>query len=156
VRSLCLAVLVCWFAVAPLPAQEYGPQPDSATRAELLTLREAAWRTWFSNDQVAFRRIVPDELIALGWGGGPWADRDENFAQMDGFAKGGQRLTSLAFPRTVFQRYGDVVILYSTFRVVLSDSSGAAQETVGRGTEIFVRRKGHWIHTGWHLDTVGD
>jgi len=143
-------------AAPPLPAQEYGPQPDAATRAELLTLREAAWQTWFSNDQESFRRIVPDELIALGWGGGPWDDREKTVAQMAEFAKGGQRIKSLEFPRNVFQRYGDVVILYSTFRLVLIDSAGTSQETTGRGTEVFVRRTGRWIHTGWHLDTVAE
>ncbi len=155
-RTLGFLALLCAVATPSLPAQEYGPRPDAATRAELLTLREAAWRTWFSNDRAAFTRVVPDELIALGWGGGPWTDREGTLAQMEGFAKGGQRLTTLEFPRTVFQGYGDVVILYSTFRVVLSDSSGKSEETTGRGTEVFVRRKGRWIHTGWHLDPVGD
>jgi hypothetical protein len=143
-------------AGSALRAQEYGPQPDSTTRAQLLTLREAAWRTWFANDHAGFQRIVPDELIALGWGGGPWEDRKQTLAQMSDFATSGQRLTSLEFPRTVFQRYGDVVILYTTFRVVLVNPAGATQETTGRGTEVFVRRNGRWIHTGWHLDTVGD
>lgn len=155
-RTVGIVALLCSVATSSLPAQEYGPQPDTATRTELLTLREAAWRTWFSNDRAAFTRIVPDELIALGWDGGPWADREGTLAQMDGFAKSGQRLTALEFPRTVFQRYGDVVILYSTFRLVLSDSSGTSRETTGRGTEVFVRRKGRWVHTGWHLDTVGE
>ena len=142
-------------AASPLRAQEYGPQPDAATRAELLTLREAAWRTWFGNDREGFQRIVPDELVALGWDGGPWGDRTATLGQMDAFAKGDQRIKSLEFPRNVFQGYGDVVILYSTFRLVLIDGAGASQETTGRGTEVFVRRKGRWIHTGWHLDTVG-
>lgn len=143
-------------AASPLPAQQYGPQPDSATRGEILALREAAWRTWFNNDQAGFQRIVPDELIAIGWGGGPWSDRAQNLAQMSEFAKSGQRLQSLEFPRDVFQAYGDAVILYSTFRLVLVDGAGATEETSGRGTEIFVRRNGRWIHTGWHLDAVGD
>jgi hypothetical protein len=149
-----LLLLVCVVA-SPLSAQEYGDQPDTATRTELLTLREAAWRTWFSNDQVGFQRIVPDELVALGWDGGPWSDRRQTMAQMSEFASSGQRITSLEFPRNVFQGYGDVVILYSTFRLVLMDGAGAASETTGRGTEVFVRRNGRWIHTGWHLDTVG-
>jgi hypothetical protein len=147
--------IVLSVAASSLPAQDYGPQPDAATRAELLTLREAAWRTWFSNDQQGFQRIVPDELIALGWDGGPWGDREVTLAQMGAFARGGQRIKSLEFPRNVFQGYGDVVILYSTFRLVLVDGAGALQETTGRGTEVFVRRRGRWIHTGWHLDTVG-
>jgi len=48
-----------------------------------------------------------------------------------------------------------MVILYSTFRLVLADPDGKLSETTGRGTEVFVRRNGRWIHTGWHLDTVG-
>lgn len=152
--GISLAVLLAATA-APLAAQEFGPQPDAATRAEILALREAAWRTWFANDQAGFQRIVPEELVALGWGGGPWEDRAMTVAQMAEFARGGQALTTLEFPRNVFQQYGDVVILYSTFRLVLSDRAGALQETTGRGTEVFVRRNGRWIHTGWHLDTIG-
>lgn len=63
-------------------------------------------------------------------------------------------LASPDFPRNVFQQYGDVVILYTSFRLVLKGASGDAQTTTGRGTELFVRRNGRWIPTGWHLDTV--
>ncbi len=140
---------------SPVSAQQFGPQPDAATQQEILALREAAWRTWFANDRTGFERVVPEELVALGWDGGPWDDRGQTVAQMGEFAKSGRTLTALEFPRNVFQRYGDVVILYTTFRIALSDSAGQAQETTGRGTEVFVRRKGRWIHTGWHLDTVG-
>jgi hypothetical protein len=38
---------------------------------------------------------------------------------------------------------------------VLADRAGQEQETTGRGTEVFVRRHGRWVHTGWHLDAVG-
>ena len=38
----------------------------------------------------------------------------------------------------------------------LSGQYQAVKETTGRGTEVFVHRNGHWIHTGWHLDTVAD
>jgi len=155
IPGLLLALTLVSPAV-PLAAQDPGPQPDAATQAELLALREAAWRTWFSNDRAGFERIVPAELVALNWGGGPWEDRQRTETQMAAFAEGGQRLTALEFPRTVFQRYGDVAILYSTFRLVLTDRAGAEQETTGRGTEVFVRRGGRWIHTGWHLDLVGD
>src|SRR5512134_327207 len=141
-------------SAVPLAAQEYGPQPDAATRAEILRIREAAWRTWFANDQAGFQRIVPQELVALGWGGGPWEDRGQTLAQMAEFAKSGQAIETLEFPHNVFQQYGDAVILYTRFRLVLKDGAGKLQETTGRGTEIFVRRKGRWIHTGWHLDTI--
>jgi hypothetical protein len=64
-------------------------------------------------------------------------------------------LSQLEFPRNVFQMYGDVVILYTSFRLVLKSPAGQTEETTGRGTEIFVRRDGRWVHTGWHLDKVG-
>ena len=148
-----LAVVVA-VGAAPVSAQQYGPEPDLATRQELLALRESAWRTWFANDREGFERIVPAELVALNWGGGPWEDRETTMASMAEFARSGMTLTALEFPRNVFQRYGDVVILYTAFRIVLTDSAGQPQETAGRGTEVFVRREGRWVHTGWHLDTV--
>jgi hypothetical protein len=152
--GIALAVVVS-LGASPASAQQFGPQPDAATRRELLVLREAAWRTWFGNDRAGFERIVPDELVALGWDGGSGDDRPRTLTQMGEFAKSGQTLTSLEFPRNVWQRYGDVVILYSSFRLVLTDSAGQSQATTGRDTEVFVRRHGRWIHTGWHLDTVG-
>lgn len=149
-------VLMAAIAATPLAAQEYGPEPDAATRAEVLDLREAAWRAWFGNDRAAFLRVVPDELVALGWGGGSWSDRAQALAGMAEFAKGGSTLTALEFPRNVLQQYGEVVILYTSFRLVLTDRAGKAEEIRGRGTEVFVRRNGRWIHTGWHLDAVSD
>lgn len=155
-RAYVLALAVAIVAAAsPISAQQFGPQPDAATKREILALREAAWRTWFANDRAGFERVVPAELVALGWDGGAWSDRAGTLASMAEFAGSGRTLTALEFPRNVFQHYGDVVILYTTFRIVLTDRAGEAQETRGRGTEVFVRRGGRWTHTGWHLDTVG-
>jgi hypothetical protein len=148
-----LAMLVLG-SFTPLQAEEYGPEPDSATQTEILALREAAWRTWFGNDPAGFQRVVPEELVAMGWTGGAWEDREQALGAMAEFAKGGMTLRALEFPRNVFQQYGDVVILYTRFRLVLADAAGKASEVSGRGTEVFVRRDGRWIHTGWHLDNV--
>ena len=137
-------------------AQPALPEPDAATQATILALREQAWRSWFSNDREGFLRVVPDELVALGWGGGPWQDREQSLESMAQFAAGGGSLKSLEFPRNVFQQYGDTVILYTSFRAVLVDRDGLAQPVAGRGTEVFVRRDGRWIHTGWHLDPVAE
>ena len=139
----------------PVAAQNYGPKPDAATTSELLTLRERAWRSWFSNDVSAFKAVVPDELVAMGWSDGPWADRDETLKQMALFAAGGTTLTALSFPENVFQQYADVVILYTRFRLTLRSKEGTENHLRGRGTEIFVKRNKRWIHTGWHLDTIG-
>ncbi len=151
--SFAVALLI---GVTPLSAQQFGPQPDSAAQREILQLREQAWRTWFANDRAGFEQVVPDELIALGWDGGPWGDRQQTLADMASFATRGMRLTELEFPRNVFQQYGDAVVLYTRFRLVLTDGEGIEHETVGRGTEIFVRRNDRWVHTGWHLDKVPD
>jgi hypothetical protein len=158
-RLLRQTVLACLLAgapvaVAPLAAQDFGPRPDSATRAEILVLREKAWRTFFANDQAGFMAVVPAELLAMGWDGGPWQDRARILESMAEFARSGLRLESLEFPENVMQRYGDAVILYTRFRLVLRAADGTTSETRGRGTEMFVRRDGRWIHTGWHLDTV--
>lgn len=156
-RALSISLAALLFAVtSSLSAQQYGPRPDSTTQQEILALREAAWRTWFANDQEGFRKVVPEELVALGWDGGAWGDREDAIAAMAEFAQSGMTLTTLEFPRNVFQQYGDAVVLYTRFRLVLTDSAGTASETTGRGTEVFVRRNGKWIHTGWHLDTVGN
>ena len=153
-RMVTFALSLVVAAASPAFAQHYGPQPDAATQREILAIREKAWRNWFANDTVAFKRIVP-ELVALGWDGGPWEDRTATMAAMGEFAKTGMTLASLEFPQNVFQQYGDVVILYTRFKLVLKTPAGETDETTGRGTEIFVRRDGRWVHTGWHLDRVG-
>ncbi|MBK6304579.1 MAG: hypothetical protein IPF47_02205 [Gemmatimonadetes bacterium] len=52
-------------------------------------VREAAWRAFFTNDTTLFKRVVPDELMAMGWGGGPWQDREQTVASMKEFAASG-------------------------------------------------------------------
>ena len=153
-RRLILVFMLLSAIAGTASATQSGPQPDAATRSEILALRERAWRTWFGNDQAGFQRVVPDELVAMGWTGGPWDDRAATLQRMAEFARSGQALSNIEFTRDVFQQYGDVVILYTRFRLVLEAGDGTRSETSGRGTEIFVRRNGQWIHTGWHLDAI--
>lgn len=139
---------------APAARPDYGPAPDDATRAEILGLRTAAWWAWFTNDRAAFDRLVPHELLAIGWGGGPWDDRASTLERMAEFAATGTRLRALEFPVNECQAYGDVVIVYTAFRATLVPPGGGEQVVHGRGTEVFVRRRGQWVHTAWHLDNV--
>ena len=91
-----LALLMTLLSVATF-ARDMGPRPDAQTREEVLRLREAAWRTWFGNDQEGFKRVVPNELVAFNWDGGTWEDRDMVLQGMSEFAGTGLKLTSLEY-----------------------------------------------------------
>jgi hypothetical protein len=124
---------------------------DTTIDPEVLRLRESAWRHWFAGDEAALRALLPPEFIGLDMGGGPFGGLEETLAASRGFRAEGGRLVRLEFPETRAQRYGDVVVLYGRFSVVL-ESEGAEQTLAGRLTEVFVRRDGKWWHPGWHLD----
>jgi hypothetical protein len=120
---------------------------------DVLPLREAAWRAWFSGDEAALRRILPADFIGISAEPGPLLSRDMVIAQSRAFRAAGGRLVSLEFPETRFQRDGTVVVLYGRFEAVI-ESGGAQKTSRGRLTEMFVTRHGVLVHTGWHLDGV--
>ena len=121
--------------------------------AEVLRLREAAWRAWFGGDEAALRRILPADFIGISAKAGPLASLDHVVEDSRAFYAKGGRLVTLEFPETQFQRYGDVVILYGRYLIVV-ESGGSRQTSQGRLTEMFLKRGGGWVHTGWHLDAV--
>ena len=45
----------------------------------------------------------------------------------------------------------DRAILYTLYEMDLEVGGETVTES-GRGTEIFVRRDGEWVNSGWHLD----
>ena len=126
---------------------------QAAADAEVLQLREAAWRAWFGGDEAALRRILPADFLGISAKAGPIATLDVTIGQSREFHESGGRLVSLKFPETRFQRYGDVVILYGTYAAVI-ESGGKTQASQGRLTEMFLKRGDTWVHTGWHLDGV--
>ena len=67
------------------------------------------------------------------------------------FVASGGKLVKLEFPETEIQVYGPMAILYSKYQLVtaVNDKTNAHS---GRATEVFVRRDGKWVNTGWHLD----
>ena len=129
------------------------PAPVSPPlREKILAARETVWRAWFSNDQNVLGQVIPEETIAVGAGEEAWAGRETILNGAQTFAENGGKLVSLDFPRTEIQLYGDVAILYTTYQME-TEVGGETQSLAGRGTEIFVRRNGNWVNSGWHLDS---
>ena len=118
---------------------------------ELLSVREAVWRAWFAHDEAALRALVPHETIAMDPDVAAWADRDEILRRSARFSSEGGKLVRLEFPETRMQVYGDVAILYTRF-LFETQRAGERTVTTGRGTEVFVRREGKWLNSGWHLE----
>jgi hypothetical protein len=148
-----------WVGFAAIAALATVSSSIAATEGsidpEVLSLREAAWRAWFAGDEPALMEMLPPEFIGINMQDSPFASRERSAEQAKGFKAGGGRLVSLEFPETRAQVYGDVVVLYGRYAVVFEPGGGAPPQTVaGRLTELFVKRGGHWLHTGWHLDTA--
>ena len=136
-----------------IAAQRQQPFTLSAEqRRDLLAAREAVWRAYFANDVQHLDRVIPAETIAINSGEEPWANRQSVLSSAAGFAASGGKLLKLEFPRTEIQVFGDVAILYTTWTYTL-EVEGKQQTSSGRGTEIFVRRDGQWVNSGWHLDS---
>lgn len=137
-------------AVAGTPVQTSQLNPGE--RAELLKTREAVWRAWFTNDRQALEKFLPDDVIGINSGEEKWDTRAIALEGAAQFAASGGRLVRLEFPHTEIQRYGDVTVLYSLYTTE-TETHGQRTVTSGRATEIFVRRNGRWLNTGWHLDS---
>lgn len=142
-----VAMITAWLSAGPAP-------PDAAVvEPAVLSLREAAWRAWFAGDAATLTSVLPPEFIGIAWSDGPMSTREETIAASKAFHDGGGRLVRLAFPETRAQRFGDTVVLYGRFEIVLASKTGE-QAIRGRLTETFVKRDGRWLHPGWHLDPV--
>ena len=149
-----MRTLLSFFALAFAPSL-LGAQAttlDAKSKADLLATRELAWRAWFAGDNATLEAMLPVEFIGVGWGEGPWSSKAQSIASSQEFAAGGGKLTTLEFPKTEIQAYGDVAFVYSTYKVAFT-AGGQPVVQEGRSTEVFVRKNGKWLHPGWHLDS---
>ena len=127
---------------APLPPR---------VRQEILDAREAAWRAWFENDEERLARFLPDDAVGIGAEDAQFAGRDEALASAKEFAAAGLELVRLAFPKTEIRLYRDIAVLYSTYESEVKGPQGS-RTVSGRASEVFIKREGTWVNTGWHLD----
>ncbi len=142
IATLCLASL----GTATVSAQK---QDD----AQLLEVREAVWRAWFSNDTKTLKALVPRETIVISGGEEKWKHQAEVFQSAADFQAGGGKLIRLAFPHTEVQHCGDVAMVWSNYLVEI-ETGGKRSVSTGRASEIFVRRSGQWTNPGWHTDSA--
>lgn len=135
-----------------LAADLQQAQPLSTDQKQnLLSAREAVWRSWFANDSPRLAELVPPELIAIEQSD-KWENRDEVLAGSKDFAGRGGKLVRLEFPQTEIQMYGYTAILYSKYLYEI-ELDGKRSTQSGRATEMFVKRQGKWVNVGWHLDS---
>lgn len=126
---------------------------DGDDRKALLAAREAVWRAWFAGDTAALAKLIPPELITIDPGSDTFGSRQSNVDGSKQFAASGGKLTRLVFPKTEIQSYGNTAIIYTTYELDLV-SGGTPSTERGTATEMFVRRDGKWLNTGWQLAPV--
>ena len=146
------SVVVTALLLSPAVVHAQAAPLDAKSKADLLATRELAWRAWFGGDKATLEAMLPTEFIGVGWGEGPWSSKAESIAGSQEFARNGGKLTSLDFPKTEIQAYGDVAFVYSTYKVTFT-AGGQDVVQEGRATEVFVKKDGKWLHPGWHLDS---
>lgn len=142
------------FAATALEAQAAPRVAATLPAAELAALdsiRTKVWVDWFTGDTAGLRRVLGPELVAISPDSRYWQSLDETVAGSAGFKAGGGKLVSVTFDSTMVHRFGEVVVMFSRFAVVMEQ--GTERSTMaGRATEVFVRARGRWVHTSWHLD----
>ena len=141
-----VAIVVTTLGTASLPAQQENDR-------ELLQVREAVWRAWFAGDIKSLRELVPAETIVMSGGEKEWKNQADVLRTAADFHVQGGNLVRLEFPRTEVQHFGDVAIVWSDF-LVETQMSDKSSVSTGRASEVFVRRNGHWLNSGWHTDST--
>ena len=137
-KTLALALL----ALAPCFA---------ADDTQLLAVRVKVWHAWFAGDLATLKQLVPANAIAISAGDPGFKTQQAILAESADFHAHGGKLLSLDFPQTEVQHFGNVAIIYSTYRLEL-ETAGKRSVSAGRVTETFVLQDARWTNPGWHTD----
>ncbi|MGA7292764.1 MAG: nuclear transport factor 2 family protein [Terriglobales bacterium] len=138
-------------AVTYITFHSAGLRSQTATDKELLRARENVWRAWFAGDTKTLKELVPPGTIVMSGGEKEWKHQNDVLRSSAEFHSKGGKLIRLEFPRTEIQRFGDVVVVWSTY-VLETEVEGKRSSASSRVTEIFVYQHGHWTNPGWHTD----
>lgn len=149
--SLLAAAAPAGVPLAAQAAPRVATRLEGAELAALDAIRKDVWVRWFSGDTAALRRVLGPELVAISPDGPHWQSLRETLDGSAGFKASGARLISVDFDSTHTHRFGDVVVMFSHYRVV-TESDGKRGTQAGLATEVFVRANERWVHTSWHLD----
>jgi hypothetical protein len=152
VRASRFVVPILILVAAPVEARGQSAEPSPKVRAELMEVRELAWRAWFGGDQKTLSTLLPPEFVGIASGDSVWSDHARALSGAAKFVADGGKLINLEFPKTIMQVYGDAAFLYSTYVARFTQGSDTVT-MAGRCTEVFLKRGGRWIHPGWHLDS---
>jgi ketosteroid isomerase-like protein len=133
-------------------AAAFAQGANVADQDAILKAREAVWRAWFAGDIPTLKGLVPEETIVISGGEETWKHQAEVLQSSAAFHASGGRLLKLEFPHTEVQRFGDVAVTWSTYRLEM-EVKGKRSVDAGRATEIFVLQDGQWLNPGWHTDS---
>jgi len=126
-----------------------GPKNDDE---ELLKVRHSVWIKWIENDQEALQKLVPEDTIVLSTGEQGIKHQSDVLKGAADFHAAGGKLITLEFPKTEVQHFGEVAVTWSEYVLEL-EVGGKREKTIGRVTEVFVKRNGQWTNPGWHTDS---
>ncbi|HEY5061737.1 MAG TPA: nuclear transport factor 2 family protein [Gemmatimonadaceae bacterium] len=147
--SLFAAVAIPTRAAAQPPRSCNSADPTTA-RAAVYKARDRVWRAWFGGDTATLRSVLASDLMTIDGGARDWQGLDAALLGSAAFAASGSRLASIEFPRSRIQHVGNVVVVFSTYRLSLETKMGRTTQT-GRASEVFVCRRGVWLNSSWHL-----
>jgi len=119
---------------------------------DLLKVRRSVWIKWIENDQEALKKLVPEDTVVISTSEPGIKHQSDVLKGAADFHSAGGKLISLEFPKTEVQHFGDVAVTWSEYVLEL-EVGGKREKTVGRVTEVFVKRNGQWTNPGWHTDS---